>query len=113
MGLKFEAFYAKVVAPRLAQMYAECLREVLGVQAPTRVTASGNIVAATRATPGAPPRMVTKRLKESVQVRNGNKIYILAPYAAWLEHRTSHKYVARAKKLLLARSKSSRATIRG
>ena len=68
---------------------------------------------ATPATPGAPPRMVTKRLKESVQVRMGNRVYVLAPYAAKLQYGTTHKYVERAKALTMARTKSGNAKVTG
>jgi len=64
----------------------------VGIQAPIRITASGRIVAATPAIPGAPPRMVTKRLRNSIQVRNGNRIYVLVPYSVYLEHSKKHPH---------------------
>lgn len=106
-----QAFYDKVVAPRLANMVAQEMRIVCGVQAPTKVTKSGRIVAATPATPGAPPRRVTGRFIRSIRVVR-NRIYVGAPYAARLEAQ-GHEFVQLSIKRALKRSRSSRAVIKG
>lgn len=82
----------------IAREFARQLRDILGVQAATRVTAGGRVVAMFPAIPGAPPRRVTGALQAGVQVvptkqgvrvqvirrgRNGNKIPV------WLEGGTS------------------------
>lgn len=109
-ALTLSAFYSKTVAPRLAQLFREALREVLGVQAPVRLLPSGVLVATTPAIPGAAPRMVTHRLHDNIVVR-GNKVYINMPYGRYLED-DSHKFIERAKKLMRSMSRSSHAIIR-
>lgn len=102
--MRMDAFYDRVVAPRLAKLYAAALREVCGVQAPITII-GGRVVAATRATPGAPPRRVSGRLYRSIRVV-GNRVYVHAPYAQHLE-RDGHKFVERAKRLMRTWTKSS------
>lgn len=110
MAQKISAFYGKVVAPRLAQLFRDCLREVLGVQAPVIRLPSGAVVAATPADPGAAPRKVTGRLWGNIVVR-GNKVYINMPYGAYLEA-DHHKFIERAKKLMQQKTRSSNARIK-
>lgn len=82
----------------IAKEFARQVRDILGVQAATRVTSSGRVVAMFPAVPGAPPRRVTGALQDGVRVvptqkgvrvqvirrgANGNKIPV------WLESGTS------------------------
>lgn len=69
------------------------VRRLLSVQAPTRRTRFGRLVATARAKPFAPPRMVTRRLRNSVReipTKHGMKLVVYAPYAAPLEK--SHRW---------------------
>ena len=107
--LRFEAFYSQAIAPRLAKLFRDSIREVIGVQAPVRLLPSGHIVATTPATPGAPPRKVSGRLWTSVQAR-GNKVYVLAPYGEFLE-KDNHRFIALAKAEMQRRTRSANARI--
>ena len=109
-AMKMEAFYGTVLAPRLAQLFRDALREVLGVQAPVILLGSVKLVAATPATPGAPPRMVTHNLRNNIVVR-GNKVYINMPYGAYLEA-DGHKFINRAIRLVREWSRAKRISIR-
>lgn len=78
---------------KIADQMAIELNQILSVQAPTRVTKSGRIVAATKATPFAPPRRVRGQLQSSVQVWRtvfGAKLRIQAFYGYYLEK--SHRW---------------------
>lgn len=104
-GMSLEAFMKKRVSLVFAVRVAEAMKEVCGIQAPV-IIVGGKKVAATRATPGAPPRRVTSRLWNSIRVYE-NKIQIHAPYARFLEAK-NHKFVQRSVKLALARYKTGK-----
>jgi hypothetical protein len=112
-AMTMDAFYGKVLAPRLAQLYRDALREILGVQAPTKLV-GGKLVAATPAIPGAPPRRVTGQLWGNIVVRQ-NRVYVNMPYAWYLEKgkgRRRHPFVQRAIELVKKWSRSKRVIIR-
>lgn len=100
--------YARNRGIAMAEALAKEMKIVVGVQAPTRRTRSGRIVAATPATPFAPPRRVTGKLQASikvVRVKNGAKVVVYQPYGLPLETSTRwwgwpHIFVARAKHIL-------------
>ncbi len=74
-------------AKRLAEKVVRELKRVVGVQARTRITKSGRVVAVDRATPGAPPRRVTGRGQESIDFRvtKANVIFGAVWYMLHLE----------------------------
>lgn len=85
--------HAKQRGVAIGHRFAENLREILNVQAPVRWTRSGRMVAARKATPFAPPRKVTGRLRRSVTeipTVNGLKVVVYSPYAVPLEK--SHRF---------------------
>lgn len=93
--------YARGAGVKIAEQFAKELRQVVGVQAQTRVTRSGKLVATTRAVNQAPPRRVSGKLQRSIKVirtSTGNaSVQIYAEYAWYLEKRTGgsfpHKFV--------------------
>ena len=97
--------FARQRGVQMADALAEEMRRVVGVQAPTRRTRSGKVVAATKAIPFAPPRRVTGKLQKSITVRRtifGATVTVHQPYGVPLETLTHwygwpHLYVARAK----------------
>lgn len=113
LGEYFRAF-ARNRGVAVAEHLAKVVRQVLSVQAPTRITRGGNLVAATRATPFAPPRRITGRLQDSVKVQRtarGAKLTVYAPYAMPLEHGTKvrgfpHKFLAVAMEQLGLRGRN-------
>jgi hypothetical protein len=76
------------------------IQEMIGVQAPYHITASGEYVADEPATPGAPPRRLSGDLVESGFVRQVSdsqvQVVFSRPYAGWLEFETTHVYMRRA-----------------
>lgn len=103
--MRLEEFFLKYrrgAGVGVANEFAAEIRRILSVQAPVRTTRSGRIVAATRATPYAPPRMVTGALRRSVAVvptAHGARVVVWKPYGVPLEKGTSvagfpHKFVA-------------------
>lgn len=95
--MRVHEFFRKVARQKckmLADQLAREMRKVVGVQAPTRITRSGRMVAATRATPFAPPRKVTGRLQKSIHVietKRGASVQVCAPYAQYLEYGTGRE----------------------
>lgn len=78
---------------KMAEGLAKEIRSVLSVQAPTRVTRSGRVVATTKAVPFAPPRRVSGDLQRSVRVDRmwyGARVVIGKSYGFILEK--SHKW---------------------
>ena len=91
--MRLEEFFQKWARGRgvlVADKLATEIRRLLSVQAPVRRTASGKLVATTRATPGAPPRKVSGDLYRSVRVHrtaHGARVVIYKWYSVPLEHR--------------------------
>lgn len=102
------AFYTRVVAPRLAKMVAQEMRQLLNVQAPTRMS-GGRLVATTRATPGDPPRRVTGALYKSVRAR-GPVVYINKRYG-WILDKTGHPFIKESIRRACMRSRSKGARV--
>lgn len=100
--------YARGAGVGMAQKFKKELQRVLSVQAPTRVTRSGRIVATTRAKPYAPPRRVSGKLQSRITIvktKNGARCVIWTPYGVPLERSSRwrgwpHKFVAVALKNL-------------
>jgi hypothetical protein len=84
-----------------ADFLAESIRQVLSVPAPLTVSVGPKgprIRAATRAQPGAPPRLVTGRLRGGVFSRQADDSswdvgIENVPYAARLEDELGHRYI--------------------
>ena len=89
--MRLEEFFvkhARGAGIKIGHRFAVELRTILSVQAPLRVTRGGRVVAATRATPFAPPRRVTGRLQGSVRevpTKHGLRVAVFKPYAVPLE----------------------------
>ncbi len=75
----------------------EKTQELISVQAPTRRTKSGRLVATVPAIPGAPPRVVTGQLRGSGFVREVDTkqvdVVFATPYARNLEFGMNHPYM--------------------
>lgn len=98
--------YARGRGVQMAEQFAENLREVLSVQAPTRISRSGRVYAATPAIPGAPPRRVTGALQKSVSVirtKNGASVQVYKFYGAILEEKNHPFFAKTLKKMKLPR----------
>jgi hypothetical protein len=71
------------------------IQEMIGVQAPYHITASGEYVADEPATPGAPPRRLSGDLVESGFVRQVSdsqvQVVFSRPYAGCGRERYSHR----------------------
>lgn len=83
--------YARGAGVGMAHAFKRELQRVLSVQAPTRRTRSGRIVATTRAKPYAPPRRVSGRLRERISVvptAHGARVVVWTPYGVPLEKST-------------------------
>ena len=89
--MRLEEFFKKYARGRgvaIAKQFKVELQQVLSVQAPTRRTRSGRLVATTRAKPYAPPRRVTGRLQARITVvetAHGARVVVWTPYAVPLE----------------------------
>lgn len=106
---EFFTKYARKRGITLGKKFAKEVENVLSrVQAPLRVTRSGKIVAATPAKPFAPPRMVTKALRNSVTVtetKTGCRVRVGKKYGMPLEFGKKlrgfpHRFFAVAAKIL-------------
>lgn len=94
--------YARGRGVGVAEELKRRLQAKLSVQAPLRVTKGGRVVAATKATPYAPPRRVLGDLLRSVVVvrtAHGARLVIYAPYGWPLEkskkwHGWPHAYLS-------------------
>lgn len=85
---EFFAKYARGAGVGIGRKFARELRAILSVQAPLRTTRGGRVVAATRATPFAPPRRVTGALQGSVReipTKHGLRVVVFKPYSVPLE----------------------------
>jgi len=91
-----------------ARFLANRLKEVLSVPAPRRRVVSGPrsrnpgliyYVATTKATPGAPPRKLSGRLRTSIAMDFDSAANVarvgtnVKPYPRWLEMETTHKWL--------------------
>ena len=94
--------YARGRGVMMAERLHAALGDILSLQAPTRMTRGGRIVAATPAFPNAPPRRVTGKLKDSrrvIRTAHGARVAVFAPYAMPLERRRDlrgfpHKFMS-------------------
>lgn len=81
----------------VAVAFVTDLKKQVSVPAPRRRTKSGRIVAATPATPGAPPRVVTGRGRASLSMRieiQDKKIVIMVGAAYMMIHEEkNHKWI--------------------
>lgn len=88
---RLEEFFKRYARGRGIAKAEELRREldkILSVRAPTRITKSGRVVAATPATPYAPPREVTGALRRSVKIvrtEHGARLVVWKPYGFFLE----------------------------
>jgi hypothetical protein len=83
-------------ADRAGRFLADKARQTLGRQAPLRPSRRGRPYAATRATPGAPPRRVTGRLLASVRYdadRRTGKVRVLVNTPGQFLERGGHAFL--------------------
>jgi hypothetical protein len=93
--MRFFQKYARDIGVKKGEEFARRLRKKISVQAPLRISRTGRVYAATRATPGAPPRRVTGALQASVKTQktaHGLKVNVYKPYGWFLEYSRKHPH---------------------